>query len=115
MSRYVIVYPHRIMSQKRISEFGDIVHRQSMRMTGMLFLVKEYGLINSILINLQSGKRYYECVVVKMRHKGAARDDIDQDVEHALEILRDQKLYDAYIERKGAAMVPKIISTVRFD
>lgn len=96
-SRYAILFPHRTVTSKRLNEIGDIVHAQRMAMPG---------------------GRSYEVNVVKIRRTpGAASTDdagaatapptasakrseeVDSAVVNALEVLRDKRLYDEYLEQ----------------
>eukprot|EP00042_Codosiga_hollandica_P044738 m.446107 g.446107 ORF g.446107 m.446107 type:complete len:725 (+) comp56864_c0_seq10:31-2205(+) len=80
--RYVIMYPHRSASLKVLRSLGQIVHCESMRMTG---------------------RRMYEAVVVKLDRKADDKLDhtLDQDIESGLQVLADPLLYHEYLEQLG--------------
>eukprot|EP00039_Didymoeca_costata_P013910 m.218001 g.218001 ORF g.218001 m.218001 type:complete len:749 (+) comp15897_c0_seq4:426-2672(+) len=78
--KYAVLYPHRAVTTKRLQQLGDIVHTQSMFMPGG----------NS-----------YEANVIKVSHGDNTMDNIDRDVGHALEVLKDPFLYNEYLEQLG--------------
>lgn len=79
--KYAILYPHRAVTSKKLSELGEVVHTQSMSMPG---------------------GRSYEVNVVKIHHKsGDGNSKADVDVQHGLEVLQDKQLYEKYLEQIG--------------
>ena len=53
------------------------------------------------------GQRGYEAVTIRVRHADVV-DDIDPDVQNAIEIMSSPRLYEGYLHSQGAVLVGRL-------
>eukprot|EP00038_Savillea_parva_P028924 m.67783 g.67783 ORF g.67783 m.67783 type:complete len:1010 (+) comp8468_c0_seq2:201-3230(+) len=120
--KYAILFPHRTVTTKRLNQLGDIVYSQSMAMPGgRSYEVNVVRVRHSVVDDLGNQASTNAAPVTPTVDNGHVKDCsataeghadatpttnlIDPAVTNALEVMRDKRLYNKYLEQLGAVAI----------